>query len=129
GEDLTVFGDGSQTRSFCYMDDLIEGIYRLLMSDCADPVNIGNPDEISILDFAQEILKLTGASQQIIFKELPTDDPLQRQPDIGLAKKILNWSPKIDRAEGLKRTYAYFQSLSEEELYKKEHNDFEKYKS
>ena len=129
GEDITVFGDGSQTRSFCYMDDLIEGIYRLLMSDCADPVNIGNPDEISILDFAQEILKLTGASQQIIFKELPTDDPLQRQPDIGLAKKILNWSPKIDRAEGLKRTYAYFQSLSEEELYKKEHNDFEKYKS
>lgn len=129
GEDLTVFGDGSQTRSFCYMDDLIEGIYRLLMSDCVDPVNIGNPDEISILDFAQEILKLTGASQQIIFKELPTDDPLQRQPDIGLAKKILNWSPKIDRAEGLKRTYAYFQSLSEEELYKKEHNDFEKYKS
>jgi len=129
GEDLTVFGDGSQTRSFCYMDDLIEGIYRLLMSDCADPVNIGNPDEISILDFAQEILKLTGASQQIIFKELPTDDPLQRQPDIGLAKKILNWSPKIDRADGLKSTYAYFQSLSEEELYKKEHNDFEKYKS
>ncbi len=129
GEDLTVFGDGSQTRSFCYMDDLIEGIYRLLMSDCAAPVNIGNPHEISILDFAEEILKLTGASQKIIFKELPTDDPLQRQPDITLAKQILGWSPEIDRAEGLKRTYAYFQSLSEEELYKKEHNDFEKYKS
>jgi dTDP-glucose 4,6-dehydratase len=129
GEDLTIFGDGSQTRSFCYVDDLIEGIYRLLMSDCVDPVNIGNPDEISILDFAKEILALTGSDQQLSFKPLPTDDPLQRQPNIYLARKVLSWEPQISRAEGLKRTYEYFLSLSEEDLYKKEHNDFEKYKS
>lgn len=127
GEDITVFGDGSQTRSFCYVDDLVEGIYRLLMSDYAEPVNIGNPDEISILDFAEEIIKLTGTNQKVIFEPLPTDDPKQRQPDISLAKKILNWEPKIDRAEGLKRTYAYFKSLSPEQLYKKEHNTFEGY--
>lgn len=118
GEDLTVFGDGSQTRSFCYVDDLIEGIYRLLLSDCADPVNIGNPDEISLKDFAEEIISLTGINQKIIYKELPTDDPKQRQPDITKAKAILNWQPKIKRAEGLKITYEYFKSLPKEELYK-----------
>lgn len=127
GEDLTVFGDGSQTRSFCYVDDLIEGIYRLLMADYPYPVNIGNPDEISILDFAEEIIKLTGTDQKIIFKELPKDDPMQRQPNISKAGEILKWEPKVDRSEGLKITYEYFKSLSEEELYKKEHNDFSKY--
>lgn len=127
GEDITVFGDGSQTRSFCYVDDLVEGIYRLLMSDYAEPVNIGNPDEISILDFAEEIIKLTGTNQKVVFEPLPTDDPKQRQPDITLAKKLLGWEPAIDRAEGLKRTYEYFKSLSPEQLYKKEHNTFEGY--
>lgn len=121
GEDLTVFGDGSQTRSFCYVDDLVEGIYRLLLSDCVTPVNIGNPDEITILEFAEEIIKLTGSGQKIIFKDLPKDDPKQRQPDISKAKKILNWEPAINRAEGLKRTYAYFKSLSKEELYNSAH--------
>jgi dTDP-glucose 4,6-dehydratase len=118
GEDLTVFGDGSQTRSFCYVDDLVEGIYRLLMSDYAQPVNIGNPDEISLLDFAEEIIKLTGTKQKIVFKELPTDDPKQRQPDITKAKDLLGWEPKINRADGLKITYEYFKSLPEEELNK-----------
>jgi dTDP-glucose 4,6-dehydratase len=127
GEDITVFGDGSQTRSFCYVDDLVEGIYRLLMSDYAEPVNVGNPDEISILDFAEEIIKLTGTNQKVVFEPLPTDDPKQRQPDISLARKLLDWEPKIDRAEGLKRTYEYFKSLSPEQLYKKEHNTFEGY--
>ena len=127
GENLTVFGDGSQTRSFCYVDDLVEGIYRLLQADYPQPVNIGNPDEITILDFAEEIIKLTGTSQQIIFKDLPKDDPMQRQPDISKAKEILNWEPKVSRSEGLKITYDYFKSLSEEALYKKEHNDFTKY--
>ncbi|MEN9950369.1 MAG: hypothetical protein RLY85_1121 [Bacteroidota bacterium] len=118
GEDLTVFGDGSQTRSFCYVDDLIEGIYRLLMSDYAYPVNIGNPSEISLLDFAEEILKLTGASTKIIFKPLPADDPKQRKPDITKAKELLGWEPKVDRATGLKITYDYFKSLPPEELVK-----------
>lgn len=118
GEDLTVFGDGSQTRSFCYVDDLIEGIYRLLLSDYAYPVNIGNPDEITINEFGEEIIKLTGTSQKLINKPLPVDDPKQRQPDITLAKKLLNWEPKIGRAEGLKITYSYFKSLPQEELYK-----------
>jgi len=127
GENLTVFGDGSQTRSFCYVDDLIEGIYRLLMSDYVYPVNIGNPNEITILDFAKEIIKLTGTDQKIVFKDLPEDDPMQRQPDISKAKSLLKWEPKVDRAEGLKITYDYFKSLKEEELYKKEHNDFSKY--
>ncbi len=127
GEDLTVFGDGSQTRSFCYVDDLIEGIYSLLHADYPYPVNIGNPDEISILDFAEEIIKLTGTDQKIIFKELPKDDPMQRRPDIKKAKELLSWEPKVNRAEGLKITYEYFKSLSEEELYKMEHNDFTKY--
>ena len=115
GEDLTVFGDGSQTRSFCYVDDLVEGIYRLLMSDYSMPVNIGNPNEISLKDFAEEVLQLTDSSVKIIYKTLPVDDPKQRQPDITKAKQILGWSPAIERAEGLKRTYAYFKSLSKEE--------------
>lgn len=127
GEDLTIFGDGSQTRSFCYVDDLVEGIYRLLMSDCADPVNIGNPSEITIKDFAQEIIELTGTDQKVIFKGLPTDDPKQRQPDITKARALLNWEPKIDRKEGLKRTYAYFKSLPKEELSTTAHYNFEKY--
>jgi dTDP-glucose 4,6-dehydratase len=118
GEDLTVFGDGSQTRSFCYVDDLVEGIYLLLMSDYVQPLNIGNPDEISLLDFANEILQLTGANQKIVFKPLPVDDPKQRRPDINKAKAILNWEPKVERAEGLAKTYAYFKGLSKEELEK-----------
>ncbi|GAB4146601.1 MAG: SDR family oxidoreductase [Bacteroidia bacterium] len=126
GEDLTIFGDGSQTRSFCYVDDLVEGIYRLLMSDYSGPVNIGNPQEITIKDFAEEIIKLTGTTQKVVYHPLPQDDPKQRQPDITLAKKILNWEPKIDRAEGLRRTYAYFKNLPTDELYKKEHREFEK---
>jgi len=127
GEDLTVFGEGNQTRSFCYVDDLVEGIYRLLMSDYSQPVNIGNPDEITILDFAKEIIKLTGTDQKIIYKDLPKDDPMQRQPNICIAKDVLGWEPKVHRAEGLKITYEYFKSLSKEELYKKDHNDFTKY--
>ena len=118
GEDLTVFGDGSQTRSFCYVDDLIEGIYRLLMSETSDPVNIGNPDEISLKDFAEEIIKLTGSSQKIIYKPLPEDDPKQRRPDITRAKELLNWEPKVNREEGLKITYDYFKGFTHEELYK-----------
>ncbi len=127
GEDLTVFGDGSQTRSFCYVDDLVEGIYRLLLSDYAQPVNIGNPDEITIGDFAEEIIKLTGTDQKVVYKDLPTDDPTQRRPDITKARKLLGWEPKVNRAEGLKITYAYFKSLPDEELYKKEHKDFDAY--
>ena len=118
GEDLTVFGDGSQTRSFCYVDDLVEGIYKLLMSNYSEPVNIGNPDEISLKDFAEEIIKLTGTTQKIIYKELPKDDPKQRQPDISKAKELLNWQPKVNRTTGLKITYDYFKNLSKEELYK-----------
>src|SRR5437868_1540525 len=116
GEDLTVFGDGSQTRSFCYVDDLIEGIYRLLMSDYAMPVNIGNPDQITLKEFAEEVIKLTGTTQKIVYKPLPQDDPKQRQPDISKAKKILDWEPKVARAEGLRATYEYFKSLPKEEL-------------
>ena len=118
GEDLTVFGDGSQTRSFCYVDDLIEGIYRLLLSDYHMPVNIGNPNEISLKDFAEEVLRLTGSSVKIIYKPLPVDDPKQRQPDITKAKELLGWEPKVNRTEGLKKTYDYFKSLPKEELYK-----------
>ena len=118
GEDLTVFGDGSQTRSFCYVDDLVEGIYRLLMSDYALPVNIGNPDEISLKDFAEEILKLTESKQKIVYKTLPEDDPKQRRPDITKAKELLGWEPKVKRAEGLKITYEYFKGLTSEELNK-----------
>jgi dTDP-glucose 4,6-dehydratase len=118
GEDLTVFGDGSQTRSFCYVDDLIEGIYRLLLSDYSKPVNIGNPVEISLLDFAQEIIALTGTQQKIVFKPLPVDDPKQRKPDITKAREILGWEPRVERAEGLRITYEYFKSLPKEELFK-----------
>jgi len=118
GEDLTVFGDGSQTRSFCYVDDLIEGIYRLLLSDYDMPMNIGNPDWITLKDFAEEIIKLTGTKQKIIYKPLPQDDPKQRQPDISKAKKILGWEPKVSRHEGVKITYDYFKSLPKEELNK-----------
>jgi dTDP-glucose 4,6-dehydratase len=118
GEDLTVFGDGSQTRSFCYVDDLVEGIVRLLMSDYHLPVNIGNPDEISLKAFADEIIALTGTKQKIVYKTLPMDDPKQRQPDITRAKKLLGWEPKIGRAEGLAKTYEYFKSLPEEDLFK-----------
>lgn len=118
GEDLTMFGDGSQTRSFCYVSDLVEGIYRLLMSDYAYPVNIGNPDEITIREFGEEILKLTGANQKLISKPLPKDDPKQRQPDITKAKELLNWQPKVSRAEGLKITYDYFKKLPKEDWFK-----------
>lgn len=127
GEDLTVFGDGSQTRSFCYVDDLIEGIFRLLHSDYVEPVNVGNPDEITIGEFAEEIIKLTGTTQKVIYKPLPQDDPMQRQPNIDRARKILGWEPKVSRQEGLKITYEYFKTLSEDELYKKEHNNFDKF--
>lgn len=122
GEDLTVFGDGSQTRSFCYVDDLVEGIYRLLMSDISEPINIGNPDEITIGDFAEEIIKLTGTTQKVIYKPLPADDPMQRQPNIDKAKALLGWEPKVSRQEGLKITYDYFRSLSDTELHKEEHD-------
>ncbi|MCZ2459869.1 MAG: SDR family oxidoreductase [Chitinophagales bacterium] len=115
GEDLTVFGDGSQTRSFCFVDDLVEGIYRLLLSDYHLPVNIGNPDEISLLDFAHEILELTGRKVKIVFKPLPVDDPKQREPDITKAKELLGWEPKVKRSEGLKITYDYFKSLPPDE--------------
>ena len=116
GEDLTVFGDGSQTRSFCYVDDLVEGIYRLLLSDYSHPVNIGNPDEITIREFAEEIISLTGTTQKIIYKPLPVDDPKQRQPDITLAKQLLNWEPAVSRSEGLRITYEWFRKLPESAL-------------
>ena len=118
GEDLTVFGDGSHTRSFCFVDDLIDGIYKLLLSDYKMPVNIGNPNEISLKDFAEEILSLTGNKVKIIYQPLPVDDPKQRQPDISKAKQLLGWEPKVSRKEGLKITYDYFKSLPQEELYK-----------
>jgi dTDP-glucose 4,6-dehydratase len=121
GEDLTIFGDGSQTRSFCYVDDLVDGIYRLLMSDYSQPVNLGNPDELTIREFAEEIIALTGTSQKVIYKNLPVDDPKQRQPDITVAKEILKWKPKVSRSEGLKLTYEYFKSLPKEELFKSKH--------
>ncbi|SFF90516.1 UDP-glucuronic acid decarboxylase family protein [Salegentibacter agarivorans] len=124
GENLTIFGNGLQTRSFCYVDDQIEGIYRLLLSDYPDPVNIGNPDEITIKDFAEEILKLTGTEQKVVYKELPEDDPLKRQPDISRAKEVLGWEPNVSRSEGMKITYNYFKNLSPEELEKSEHKDF-----
>ena len=124
GEDLTVFGDGSQSRSFCYIDDQIEGIYRLLFSDYTNPVNIGNPHETTIKEFAEEIIALTGTKQKVIYKPLPQDDPTQRQPDITKAKQILGWEPKVSREVGLKIVYDYFKSLSKEDLQKKEHRDF-----
>jgi dTDP-glucose 4,6-dehydratase len=127
GEDLTVFGDGSQTRSFCYVDDLVEGIVRLLKSNYPYPVNIGNPSEITISQFAEEIIQLTGTTQKVIYKDLPLDDPKQRQPDITKAKEILSWEPKVNRSEGLKLTYDYFKSLSQEELMETDHYNFDKY--
>jgi dTDP-glucose 4,6-dehydratase len=125
GEDLTMFGDGSQTRSFCYVSDLVDGIYRLLHSDYAGPVNIGNPDEITIKEFGEEIIKLTGTNQKLISKPLPKDDPKQRKPDITLARKLLGWEPKVSREEGLKITYAYFKTLSPEELKKTAYHRFD----
>ena len=122
GEDLTVFGDGSQTRSFCYVDDLVEGIYRLLLSDCVDPVNVGNPKEITIKEFADEIIKLTGTDQKVVYKPLPTDDPKQRQPNIDKAKEVLGWEPQYTREEGLKITWEYFKSLPKERLYEEAHH-------
>jgi dTDP-glucose 4,6-dehydratase len=127
GEDLTIFGDGSQTRSFCYVDDLVEGIVRLLLSDYVYPINVGNPSEITISQFAEEIIQLTGTKQSIIYKDLPVDDPKQRQPDISKAREILKWEPKINRAEGLKVTYEYFKGLSKEELFESNHYNFDKY--
>ena len=125
GEDITIFGDGSQTRSFCYVDDLVEGIFRLLLSDYAQPVNIGNPSEISIKDFAEEIINLTGTDQKVVYLDLPKDDPKQRQPDISKARAILVWEPKIDRAEGLKITYDYFRNLPKERLFQEAaHREF-----
>jgi dTDP-glucose 4,6-dehydratase len=125
GEDLTMFGDGSQTRAFCYVDDLVEGIYRLLLSDYAQPVNIGNPDEITIKEFGEEIIKLTGTSQKLVSLPLPTDDPKQRKPDITKARALLGWEPKVARADGLKITYEYFKSLSPEDLHRMaEHKAF-----
>jgi len=127
GEDLTVFGDGSQTRSFCYVDDQVEGIFRLLMSNYHLPVNIGNPDEITIREFAEEIVKLTGTKQKVVYKPLPQDDPKQRQPNTKKAREILGWEAKVSRAEGLKITYEYFKSLPQEVLYQRDHKSFEKY--
>ncbi len=127
GEDLTIFGDGSQTRSFCYVDDLIEGIHRLLLSEYDQPINIGNPSEITISEFAEEIIQLTRTDQKVTYHDLPVNDPKQRQPNITKAKEMLSWEPKVSREEGLKITYDYFKSLSKEDLNKKEHNDFEKY--
>lgn len=127
GEDLTVFGDGSQTRSFCYVDDLVEGIYRLLLSDHVLPMNIGNPNEITIRDFAEEIVKLTGTKQKIVYHPLPQDDPRQRRPDITRARSVLGWEPKVSRSEGLKITYEYFKSLPQEVLHQREHKNFDNY--
>ena len=127
GESLSVFGKGVQTRSFCYVDDLVNGIYKLLFSDYSLPVNLGNPDEITIIDFANEILKLTKSDQKISFKPLPEGDPLKRQPDISLAKKELNWIPKTSRSDGMKNTFDYFKSLPKEKWYKTDHKDFSKH--
>lgn len=127
GEDLTVFGDGSQTRSFCYIDDQVDGLYKLLLSDYAQPVNIGNASEITIREFADEIIKLTNTDQKVSFKDLPVDDPLQRQPDISLAKELLGWEPKVKRNQGLQHTLDYFKSLPQEKWYSLDHKDFEEY--
>ncbi len=110
GEDITVFGDGSQTRSFCYVEDLVEGIFKLLMSSEVEPVNIGNPEEISIKGFAEEVIKITGSSSKIVYKDLPVDDPKVRQPSIEKARRILNWEPKVKRADGLRMTIDYFKN-------------------
>jgi len=129
GEDITIFGDGSQTRAFCYVDDLVEGIYRLLLSDYTLPVNIGNPSEITIKEFAEEIIALTGTDQKVVYKDLPQDDPKQRQPDITKAREILGWEPKVSREEGLRITYDYFRNLPTERLYEESnHRGFETFK-
>jgi len=124
GENLTIFGDGQQTRSFCYVDDLVEGVVRLLFSNYAEPVNLGNPDELSIIDFAHEILELAKSESKLDFMKLTENDPLQRQPDISLAKQLLNWTPKISRKEGIKHTFSYFAALPKEQLLRNEHKDF-----
>jgi len=126
-EDLTVFGDGSQTRSFCYVDDQVEGIFKLLFSNYHLPVNIGNPEEISILDFAKEIIALTGSQSKIVFKDLPVNDPLQRCPDISKAKNLLNWTPKVDRSTGMKKTFEYFKQFSVDELNQIAYKNFDKF--
>jgi dTDP-glucose 4,6-dehydratase len=113
GEDISVFGDGSQTRSFCYVDDLVDGIYKLLLSDYHLPVNLGNPDEISIKDFAQEIINLCGSTSKLVYEDLPVNDPMQRRPDISKAREILDWEPRVDRAEGLRKTLDYFRNHPE----------------
>jgi dTDP-glucose 4,6-dehydratase len=124
GEDITIFGDGSQTRSFCYIDDQIEGIFRLLHSACATPINIGNPDEISLLQLAQEIVELTDSASKIVYEPLPIDDPKQRKPDIGLAKSKLAWEPQIDRKTGLKKTIEFYKKIPLDTL---SHKDFTYY--
>jgi len=120
-ESLTVFGDGSQTRSFCYIDDMVDGIYKLLHSNYTKPMNLGNPEEISLIDFANEIIALGGNNNKIIYKPLPINDPIKRKPDITKAMNILNWKPKVSRKKGLENTFNYFRSLSLEELNKKDH--------
>ena len=127
GENLTVFGDGMQTRSFCYVDDQVDGLYKLLLSNYTYPVNIGKPEEITILDFAKEIIKLTGTKQKIVFMPLPQDDPMQREPDITKAREVLGWEPKVEREEGMKKTFEYFKGLTKEDLFKSEHKDFSKH--
>ena len=124
GEPLTVFGDGSQTRSFCFVDDLVEGIFRLLSASYHLPVNLGNPHETTILEFAKELLELTESKSEIQFEPLPVDDPMKRQPDISLAQDLLGWKPETARREGLAKTIAYFRQLSPEELRHKEHRTF-----
>lgn len=113
GEPITVFGEGLQTRSFCYVSDLIEGIYRLMMSDCAEPVNIGNPREMTVMDFAREIIRLCDSPSQMVHKPLPEDDPKIRQPDITKARKVLDWAPRHDLEDGLRETIAYFRAMVE----------------
>jgi dTDP-glucose 4,6-dehydratase len=120
GESLTVFGDGSQTRSFCFIDDLVKGIYKLLHSNYTKPMNLGNPDEIALIDFAKEIIAMGGTENKIVFKPLPVNDPIKRKPDINKAMKILNWQPLVSRKKGLENTFNYFKSLSLEELNKKD---------
>ena len=120
GESLTVFGDGSQTRSFCYIDDMVDGIYKLLHSDYTKPMNLGNPEEIALIDFAKEIIAMGGADNKIVFKALPVNDPVKRKPDIAKAMKILNWQPLVSRKKGLENAFNYFKSLTLEELNKKD---------
>ena len=121
GENLTVFGDGTQTRSFCFVEDMVEGIYNLLHSNYTKPMNLGNPEEIALIDFAKEVIEMSCSENKIVFKPLPVNDPAKRKPDISKAKNILNWQPKISRKKGLKNTFNYFKNLSDEELHKKDH--------